>query len=73
MAIEPESLIGIVAPQIGIYYERIIYFGILPIILGIIAIQKTSRFWLFMVIVSIFFSLGMNTPFYSTVINFSIF
>ena len=61
MAIEPKSLIGIVAPQINISYEQIIYFGNLPIILGIIAIQKTSRFWLFMVIVSIFFFFGYES------------
>jgi hypothetical protein len=64
MAISPESLFGIVAPQIGINYEQIIYFGILPLILSFFALQKKRWFWILTLLISAVYALGTSTLFY---------
>ena len=69
MAISPGSLFGIFAPQIGINYEQIIYFGILPLILSFFALQKKHWFWILTLLISAVFSLGTSTFFYPFLVN----
>ncbi len=69
MSISPESLIGIFAPQVGIYYEKIIYFGIITLILSLISIKKQHWFWIITIVMSSFYSLGANTFFYPAIVK----
>jgi len=63
-SIEPSSLFGMFAPQIGINYEQIIYFGIAPIVLVFFAFSKKHLFWIFSALFCLVYSLGANTIFF---------
>jgi len=63
-SIETSSLFGIIAPQIGINYEQLIYFGILPLILITFALSKKHLFWILSAGFCLIYSLGNHTFFF---------
>jgi len=69
LSIEPKSLIGMFAPQIGINYEQIIYLGTLPLVLVVFGINKNNFFWLLSIIFSAFYGFGAHTIFYPLLIK----
>jgi succinate dehydrogenase hydrophobic anchor subunit len=66
-SIELSSLLGVIAPQIGVNYEQLIYFGILPLILMFFAFSKKYQFWILSACFCLLYSLGENTFFFPLV------
>lgn len=67
LALPPEKLIGLLAPDFSAYVEWVTYFGALPLILLIIslavpAVRKKAAFWIGVLVVSFLISLGPVVP-----------
>ena len=61
LSIEPRMLIALLAPQVGINYEQIIYLGIVPLILAFLGWRKKTLFWVMTVLICGLLSMGGHT------------
>ena len=58
------DLLGSVLPKLGIYYELIVYPGLVPLLLVVPGLRRRNGFWVLVAVLAGVFALGPNTPFF---------
>ena len=59
-SITPSSWIGLLAPQIGVIYELVIYMGLAPLLLALVGLSRRRWFWGIVLLAAVLYSAGQS-------------